>query len=178
MHVDEAIEAILTSRSLAPAVHTKRNIEPLDLFIDGPERLRSEMLPHSLRTDSDADQSHLGARASDLFHRRIHVLKRQQRHRFESRTLLANFRDEIVVGPRVGNRVVTLEDLAHGKAGGGKQYRNIDAFAIHVSKALRYIMALDIAETSSQPRIHSQRRHQRAAPPPVRLRQMGSDVLF
>src|SRR5215831_6110036 len=155
MHVDEAIEAILTSRPLAPAVHTKGNVEPLDLFIDRPERLRAEMFPHSLRSDGDTDQSQLGHRAFDLFHRRIHVLKRQQRHRFESRTLLANCRDEIVVSPRVSDRVVTLEDFAHGKAGGGKQYRDIDAFAIHVPKARRHIMAHDITETSSQPGVHS-----------------------
>src|SRR5262245_43490344 len=155
MHVDEAIEAILARRPFAPAVNAKRNIEPLHLFIDGPERLRSEMLPHSLRSNGDTDQSQLGHRTVDLFDCRIHVLKRQQCHRFEAWTLLANFRDEIVVGPRVSDSVVALEDFAHRKAGGGKQYRDINAFAIHVSKALRHIMALDVTETSSQPRVHA-----------------------
>ena len=155
MHVDEAIEASLPRRPFAPAVHAKGHIEPLDLFIDGPERLRSEMLPHSLRRHGDADQSQFGYRAVDLFDRRIDVLKRQQRHGFKSRALFTDLRDEIVVGARINNRVVALEDLAHGKAGGGKQYRDIDAFAVHVPKALRHVMALDIAEASSQPRVHS-----------------------
>ncbi len=70
----KAVEAGLARRPLAPAVHTKGHIEPLDLFIEGPERLRAEMLPHSLRSDGNADQSQLGHRAVDLFGRRIHVL--------------------------------------------------------------------------------------------------------
>src|SRR5437870_2624567 len=113
------------------------------------------MLPHSLRSHSDADQTQFGHRAVDLFHRRLYILKWQQRHRFDARTFSANFRNEIVVGPSVSDRVVALEDLGHGKAAGGKQYRDIDAFAVHVSKALRHIMALDVAEASSQPRVHS-----------------------
>src|SRR4029077_3043139 len=84
-----------------------------------------------------------------------------------SRSLIPNsllISDEIVIGPRISDRIITLENLAHGKAGSGEKPRAIDAFKIHVLQALRHVVTLDITEASAQPRVHSERRHQGAAP--------------
>src|SRR5207249_1995675 len=39
VHVEEAVEAVVSRRPLAAVVNAERHVEPLDLIVDRPERL-------------------------------------------------------------------------------------------------------------------------------------------
>jgi hypothetical protein len=57
VHVEEAVEALVARRPVAPVVHAERDVESLDLLIDRPEGLGAEVLFHPLGRDRDPGQA-------------------------------------------------------------------------------------------------------------------------
>src|SRR6266404_647177 len=77
MHVNKAIETFLSSGSFAPIMNAERDVEPLELLVDGPENLRTQVFFHSLSGDGDSRKAELTDRTVSLLYCRCRILKRK-----------------------------------------------------------------------------------------------------
>ena len=53
VHKNKTVETNFTRGTLAPVVHAERHVEALELFIERPKCLRSQMFLHALSSDRD-----------------------------------------------------------------------------------------------------------------------------
>jgi hypothetical protein len=87
-------------------------------------------------------------------------LQRHQRDAFQARALPADFGDEIIVGARIGDRVLAFDHAVDGEAAGRKQHRNVDAFFVHVAQARLDVVFFQTPENTAHVGIHAVRRQQ------------------
>src|SRR4029077_369801 len=76
MHVHEAIEAFLSGGPFAPVMNAEWDVEPLELLINWPENLRTQVFLHPLSGDGDSREPELTDRAVSLLYGRCRILKR------------------------------------------------------------------------------------------------------
>src|SRR5262245_43031550 len=76
MHEYETVETFFAGRPFTPVVNAERNVEPLELLIDRPEDLRSQVFLHSLGRNGNRCETEFNDGTVGFLYRRRRVLKR------------------------------------------------------------------------------------------------------
>src|SRR4029077_13563218 len=98
MHVHEAIEAFLSGGPFAPVMNAEWDVEPLELLVNWPENLRTQVFLHPLSGDGDSRESEVTKRAICILCDLYWILRREESDSLEPGRLPTHSGDKVVVG--------------------------------------------------------------------------------